>query len=71
MVQDKAAKRSLEKSTESDKRSKEGKEDKIGMCKTLLVITMVPFFAITIGVSAYVVLKVVMTVLSDGLEHVK
>ncbi|EIM20902.1 hypothetical protein WALSEDRAFT_33099 [Wallemia mellicola CBS 633.66] len=78
MVQDKVAKRSLDKSTESDKRSKEGKEDKsvlailiVGMCKTLLVITMVPFFAITIGVSAYVVLKVVMTVLSDGLEHVK
>ncbi|TIC14652.1 hypothetical protein E3Q13_03567 [Wallemia mellicola] len=73
MVQDKVAKRSLEKSTESDKRSKEGKEDKsvLAILMTLLVITMVPFFAITIGISAYVVLKVVMTVLSDGLEHVK
>lgn len=78
MIQDKVEKRSLEKLGETDKRNKERNEDKsvlailiVGMCKTILVITMVPFFAITIGVSAYVVLKVMMTVLSDGLEYVK
>lgn len=78
MIQDKVEKRSLEKLGETDKRNKERNEDKsvvailiVGICKTILVITMVPFFAITIGVSAYVVLKVMMTVLSDGLEYVK